>query len=187
MTFRSTRRDFGRYSGLSLLGAAASGWLPSMAARAAEQKKNNAKKCILLWMSGGPSQMETFDPKPGAENGGPTKSIETSVPGVQISEHLPQVAKVMQHLAPNSLHVDKGRRPYARHLFSAHRISASGTDSISNRRLVPGQRTHRHQVRPADVCQRQSISRICSGRIQPRISGPVMVATGCEFQHAGNR
>jgi len=44
--------------------------------------------------------METFDPKPGEENGGPTKAIETSVPGVKISEHLPEVAKVMQHLAP---------------------------------------------------------------------------------------
>ncbi len=44
--------------------------------------------------------METFDPKPDHENGGPTKTIETSVPGVHISENLPQVAKVMQHLAP---------------------------------------------------------------------------------------
>lgn len=44
--------------------------------------------------------METFDPKPGEDNGGPTKAIETSVPGIRISEHLPQVAKVMHHLAP---------------------------------------------------------------------------------------
>ena len=57
---------------------------------------------VLLrgWMSGGPSQMETFDPKPGHENGGPTTSIETSVSGIRISEHLPKTAKVMQHLAP---------------------------------------------------------------------------------------
>lgn len=92
-----TRRHFAQYSGLSLLGASASGWLAPLA-QAAENQTH--RKCILLWMSGGPSQMETFDPKPGEENGGPTKAIETSVPGVKISEHLPEVAKVMQHLAP---------------------------------------------------------------------------------------
>ena len=92
-----SRRDFGRFAGLGLLGASASGWLPQLA-RAAESAAN-PKKCILLWMSGGPSQMETFDPKPDHENGGPTKTIETSVPGIHISESLPETAKVMQHVA----------------------------------------------------------------------------------------
>ena len=94
-----SRRTFAKYSGLSLLGASASGWMPQLAAQATAAGKPH-KRCILLWMSGGPSQLETFDPKPGHENGGPTKAIETSVPGIQISEHLPQVAKVMNHLAP---------------------------------------------------------------------------------------
>jgi hypothetical protein len=57
------------------------------------------RACILLWMSGGPSQLETFDPKPGHENGGPTKAIETSVPGIQIAENLPKLAQLMQHVA----------------------------------------------------------------------------------------
>lgn len=95
-----TRRTFAKYSGLSLLGTAASGWMSSVAARAAESSEVPKRRCILLWMSGGPSQMETFDPKEGEENGGPTKAVETSVPGITISENLPQVAKVMQHLAP---------------------------------------------------------------------------------------
>ncbi|MCA9431635.1 MAG: DUF1501 domain-containing protein, partial [Candidatus Omnitrophica bacterium] len=56
------------------------------------------KNCILLWMDGGPSQMETFDPKPGTQNGGPTRSIKTSIPGVEISEHLPQMAEQLRHL-----------------------------------------------------------------------------------------
>lgn len=94
-----SRRTFARYSGLSLLGASASGWLPQLAAQAAATGTPH-KRCILLWMSGGPSQLETFDPKPGHENGGPTQAIETSAPGIQISEHLPQVAQVMHHLAP---------------------------------------------------------------------------------------
>lgn len=66
---------------------------------AAEQLKREGKSCILLWMNGGASQLETFDPKPGRENGGPTKSIETSVPGIAIAEHLPKIALQMQHLA----------------------------------------------------------------------------------------
>lgn len=94
------RRDFHRMTGLSLLGASASGWLQNLAAHAAESQQTPKRKCILLWMSGGPSQMETFDPKEGQENGGPTKSIQTSVPGIRISENLPQVAQVMHHLAP---------------------------------------------------------------------------------------
>ena len=50
-------------------------------------------------MAGGPSQIDTFDLKPGHENGGPFKEIETSVPGIRISEHLPNWPSVMQHIA----------------------------------------------------------------------------------------
>jgi uncharacterized protein (DUF1501 family) len=57
------------------------------------------RACILLWMGGGPSQIDTFDPKPGHANGGPVQAIETSVPGIQISQHLPQLAKLMEHVA----------------------------------------------------------------------------------------
>jgi len=54
---------------------------------------------ILLWMRGGPSQFETLDPKPGIENGGPTEAIDTSVPGIQIADNFPQLAKVMDDVA----------------------------------------------------------------------------------------
>ena len=57
------------------------------------------RSCILLWMSGGPSQLDTFDPKPEHENGGEFKPIDTAVPGIQVCEHLPQVAQQMQDLA----------------------------------------------------------------------------------------
>jgi hypothetical protein len=53
---------------------------------------------ILLWMSGGPSQFETFDPKPGNVNGGPTQAIDTAAKGVKISEHFPLLAKQANHL-----------------------------------------------------------------------------------------
>lgn len=54
---------------------------------------------ILLWLAGGPSQIETFDPKPGKGIGGPTKAIKTSAHGIEIAEGLPLVAEQMQHLA----------------------------------------------------------------------------------------
>ena len=66
----------------------------------AEQVRSANKKCILLWMSGGPSHMDTWDLKPDSEkNGGPFKPIDTSASGVKISEHLPNVAKQMKNLS----------------------------------------------------------------------------------------
>ncbi len=50
-------------------------------------------------MSGGPSQIDTFDPKPGHANGGPYKPIDTSVPGILVGEHLPRIAKEVNDLA----------------------------------------------------------------------------------------
>ncbi len=68
--------------------------------RAAEPilKKEN-KSLIILWMGGGPTQMETWDPKPGTKTGGEFKEIATAVSGIKISEVLPDVAKQMKHLA----------------------------------------------------------------------------------------
>ncbi len=65
----------------------------------AEALRKTGKSCILMWMNGGASQLETFDPKPGQENGGPTQGIESSVPGITIAEHLPRMSKRMEDLA----------------------------------------------------------------------------------------
>ena len=83
-----TRRDVLRMGLASALGVSSSGWLPLLAASAPARRKQKA--CILLWMSGGPSQTDTFDIKPDHANGGPTKEIPTSVPGIRISEHRPR-------------------------------------------------------------------------------------------------
>jgi hypothetical protein len=79
------RRDFVR---LTLGGMAA------LAARPAWASQTTAKNVILLWMQGGPSQLETFDPKPGTEHGGPHKAIATKTSGLLVSEHLPRIAAV---------------------------------------------------------------------------------------------
>jgi uncharacterized protein (DUF1501 family) len=81
----------------SAFGAAACPWLPRLAAAAAEKK--NTKACIVLWMSGGPSQMDTWDLKPGHKNGGTFKDRETAVAGIRISEHLPKLAAAAKELA----------------------------------------------------------------------------------------
>src|SRR5205823_6291524 len=65
----------------------------------AGELKQQGRACILLWMAGGPSQFETFDPKPGARTQGPTKAIATSVPGIHIAEHWTRTATVMKELA----------------------------------------------------------------------------------------
>lgn len=59
----------------------------------AKELKKQQKRCILLWLAGGASQLETWDPKPGAVTGGPFRAIQTSSPGVQICELMPKMAQ----------------------------------------------------------------------------------------------
>jgi|TARA_B100000809_G_scaffold234140_1_gene251385 hypothetical protein len=69
--------------------------LPVMAA----EMKKQQKRVILLWLAGGASQLETWDPKPGRPTGGPFRSIQTTSPGVQISELMPKMAGRLQDTA----------------------------------------------------------------------------------------
>ncbi len=87
-----------RLTSCGAFGLSLSNWFPQFAQAAAQDEKRK-RACILLWMSGGPSQIDTFDPKPDHKNGGEFKPIETAVPGIQISQHLPTVAKQMKDLA----------------------------------------------------------------------------------------
>jgi uncharacterized protein (DUF1501 family) len=74
-------------------------WLDPTRQAHAQKIGGKAKACILLWMNGGPSHIDTWDPKPGAATGGPFKAIDTSAKGVQICEHLPNVAEQAKHCA----------------------------------------------------------------------------------------
>ncbi len=58
----------------------------------AQELRRQQKRCIMLWLAGGSSQLETFDPKPGVATGGPFLSIQTSTPGIRISELMPRMA-----------------------------------------------------------------------------------------------
>src|SRR5260370_15745554 len=93
-----SRRDWLKLTAVGVVGPSLSGWLEALAKDVAAHPKRR-KSCILLWMNGGPSQMDTFDLKPGHVNGGPYKEIRTAVPGIKISELLPRVARQMDRMA----------------------------------------------------------------------------------------
>ena len=95
----SDRRRFLHTLGGGLFGALAASWIDPRAARAAPASPAKATACIVLWMAGGPSHVDTFDPKPGSTAAGPFKAIRTSAKGVSFCEHLPRVAEQAQHLA----------------------------------------------------------------------------------------
>lgn len=94
-----SRRDLLRLSAVGTFGASMSRWMPAFAAEAVKSPERR-KSVILLWMTGGPPQTDTFDMKPGHENGGQFKPIDTSVSGLQVCEHLPKLAKLMEHCVP---------------------------------------------------------------------------------------
>lgn len=91
-----SRRDMLRIGGLSALGLG----LTDLFAKPAVAQAATAKSCILIWLDGGPSHLETFDVKPNApaEVRGPFRTIATAVPGIEISECLPMTAQVMKHV-----------------------------------------------------------------------------------------
>lgn len=96
---RITRRDCLRFAGSSLFGLGLTDLVRVQVG--ANDKKPRARSCILLWLDGGPSHLETFDLKPGApaEVRGPFQPIQTNVPGIEISELLPRTAEITNHLA----------------------------------------------------------------------------------------
>jgi len=65
----------------------------------ANELKRNDKRVILLWLAGGASQLETFDPKPGRPTGGPYRAIPTAEPGIHVSELMPRIAERIKHMA----------------------------------------------------------------------------------------
>jgi len=86
------------FLGRAALGAAGLVFLPRLSPVFAQEAggklaKGKVEHVIVLFMQGGPSQIDTFDPKPGTQVGGPTKAIDTAVPGLRFCEHLPQLAK----------------------------------------------------------------------------------------------
>src|SRR5687767_4006264 len=93
-----SRRDLLRLSALGVLGSGLSGWMPALA-QDLSQHPQRRRHCILLWMPGGPSQLDTWDMKPNHGNGGEFKEAATTVPGMRFCEHLPKLGQLAEHLA----------------------------------------------------------------------------------------
>src|SRR4051794_24091699 len=110
-----TRRQLLRLAAVGAIGGSQSGWIEALAANTAGDPRRH-KSCILLWMTGGPSQTDTFDPKPGHANSGPFKPITTAVPGMLLGPHLPKLARQAKDLAiirsMTSKEGDHGRATY---------------------------------------------------------------------------
>ncbi len=97
-----SRRDFLRVGGLAALGLGLGNFFHLQRAFAGNNPLTaKAKSCILIWLDGGPSHLETFDPKPDApqEVRGPLQTIPTNVTGVRISECLERTAGIMDKVA----------------------------------------------------------------------------------------
>jgi hypothetical protein len=117
-----TRRDLLRVGGLTALGFGLGDLFRIQRAAALENQpvtpKQTAKSCILIWLDGGPSHLETFDLKPDApaEVRGPLESIATKLPGVHISECLPKTAAMLDKLAI----IRSMTSPLGEHNFGTH-------------------------------------------------------------------
>lgn len=119
-----SRRGFLRlslsgYLGLSLggpLALAKKAWADQGGTVSGLPGFGRAEHCVVLWLNGGPSQLETFDPKPGTENGGPTQAIETTVKGIQLAHRLPRLAEQMEHVSLiRSMSTKEGNHQRARY------------------------------------------------------------------------
>lgn len=93
MTTTFSRRRLGGCVGAAGLSAILGRCLQAASHEPARMMASPYKRCITLWMQGGPSQFETFDPKPGTETGGPLSAVSTGVPGMQFSETISSLAK----------------------------------------------------------------------------------------------
>jgi hypothetical protein len=118
-----SRRRFAADTARGLLGLGA---MPLLARAAAAQdpqpkiplRPATAKSVIYLYMSGGMSHLDTFDPKPGTETQGPIEAIGTNVDGIQVSEHFPNMARQMDKVAViNSVQSNQGAHAQGRYLM----------------------------------------------------------------------
>jgi hypothetical protein len=122
-----SRRTFLRVGGLATFGLGLDTFLRVQAAKPARDRKSIS--CILLWMQGGPSHHDTFDPKPDApaEVRGEFKTIPTTLPGVHVAEHLPMLARLTDRYSIIRGHDPKnGSHGTADHLMmTGHKFNAS--------------------------------------------------------------
>ena len=155
------------------------------AAEAAGRRPTQAKSCILIWMDGGPTHYETFDPKPDApaEIRGEFKPIATKVPGVQFSEHMTRLAGDRRQARDRPLDPPRPGEPRRRQPLHDDRRPAADPGRLRGvRQLPPEPRVgdRRTSAAPRPGCPPTSRCRACRGpagrtssaRSTPRSSSP---------------
>jgi hypothetical protein len=138
-----SRRHFLRHlAGFSMMAGPSLAFVQRLIA-AAPQMKRDRKSLIILWMGGGPSHMDLFDMKPDSPNGGAFKPMKTTVPGMEICEHLPTLASQAKHLAiVRSLVTNEGSHERGTYLLHTGypqnpAIDFPSIGSIVNHQLTP--------------------------------------------------
>jgi len=152
MNIELSRRDWFRLAAAGVFGPSLSGWLPALAARAADAAMpgQRRKSCILLWMDGGPSHHETFDLKPDApaEIRGEFRPIASSSAGIQVCEKLPRVAQIMHHAAVlrGMTSVDSNHLSARVHLHTGFRMGSVEYPTLGS--LVSAELGDRQSIMP---------------------------------------
>lgn len=131
LNFSSQPSGFSRRSfikGAATTGVAAATFgLQDIVRLNAGEMRTRRKAMILLWMAGGPSQFETFDPKPGLDTGGPTRAIPTAVPGIHIAEGWGKTAEAMGDIALlRSMTNKEGNHPRATYQLHTGYLPSGG-------------------------------------------------------------
>ena len=159
------RRHFLKVGSLSLLGISLPHYLKFKSVMAAAgtdvDQRAKAQACIMVWLEGGPSHVDTWDPKPNSS----FQPISTNVPGIQISELLPQVATHMDKLALiRSVHTEENNHGQGTHYaLTGHRPTAAM--QFPSLGTIVTKRTREAQQRP----RQRSGSRYLEGGLLRRI------------------
>ncbi len=172
-----SRRQMLQLAAAGVVGFSTSGWIEALAADAGTNPKRR-KACILLWMTGGPSQTDTFDPKPGHANGGEFKTIETAVPGIVISEHLPKLAKQMKEMAIiRSMSTKEG--DHGRATFNLRTgYQPTGPIRYPTLGLARGQGARRRRRRAAQLRQHRAGPGLQPRRVRAGVPRPAVCPAG---------
>jgi uncharacterized protein (DUF1501 family) len=96
---KPSEHGISRRQWLGAASGAAVGMLGMCQPVVAQEMRQRRKQVLFIWLDGGMSQLESWDPKPNTQFGGPFRAIPTAVPGIQVSELLPNTARQMRHLA----------------------------------------------------------------------------------------
>jgi hypothetical protein len=138
--------------------------MPFMNPAMAEMLPKTDKKLIFLYMAGGMSHLDTFDPHPGTEEAGPVKAIGTNVDGIQLSEYFPETAKHMDKLA------------IIRSMYSTQ-----GAHGQGNYLMHTGYDPRGSIVHPT----LGSWSMLHQGKINPALPGNIVISPGSDYPYAG--